>query len=145
MNRPGSMPAAAWRPISLGAIDFLFSCGPDPTASTPAEEGISAAVSVAAYTAVSLGTLGGTSSTAYAISPGGAVVGSSLRKDGNEHAFRWQNGVMRDLGTLGGCCSEAYGINKDGVIVGQSTTSSGARHAFVWKNGVMTDLDTAGD
>jgi probable HAF family extracellular repeat protein len=135
------MPAAAWRPISLGAIVFLLSCGPEPTESSPAEVGISAAVTVAAYKAVNLGTLGGSSSTAYAISPGGAVVGSSLRKDGTEHAFLWQNGVKRDLGALpGDCCSVAYGINKDGVVVGQSSTSTGLTHAFVWKNGVMTQL-----
>jgi probable HAF family extracellular repeat protein len=49
-----------------------------------------------------LGTLGGKSSGANAISPLGLVVGSSFTRDNLSHAFFWQNGVMTDLGTLGG-------------------------------------------
>jgi probable HAF family extracellular repeat protein len=88
-----------------------------------------------------LGTLGGSTSFANAISEEGKVVGWSTKSAGNTHGFVWRSGVMTDLRTLGGSYSAAFGINGLGQIVGESQPSSGAPlHAFFWQNGVMSDL-----
>jgi probable HAF family extracellular repeat protein len=72
----------------------------------------------------SLGTLGGTSSRAFAISASGQVVGFSLLTgDSGRHAFLWTpaapngaTGTMIDLGTLGGASSAANAINASQVV-----------------------------
>jgi probable HAF family extracellular repeat protein len=88
-----------------------------------------------------LGTLGGSTSIAKAISPEGKVVGWSTKSAGNTHAFVWRAGVMTDLRTLGGSYSAAYGINGLGQIVGESQPSGGSpTHAFLWQNGTMLDI-----
>jgi probable HAF family extracellular repeat protein len=88
-----------------------------------------------------LGTLGGATSVANAISPEGKLVGWSTTSSGSTHAFVWRGGVMTDLGTLGGDYSVAFGSNGLGQIVGESRLSPGGRlHAFLWQNGVMLDL-----
>ena len=89
-----------------------------------------------------IGTLGGNSSTAWAINERGQVVGWSRTLSGETHAFLYEDGGMRDLGTLGGSYSLAFGINNRGEIVGESETSSGDVHAFLYKDGVMHDLGT---
>jgi probable HAF family extracellular repeat protein len=88
----------------------------------------------------SLGTLGGTSSSASAIS-GGRIVGWSFNASGQQRGFLWQSGVMTNLGTLGGDFSTANGINSLGQVVGSSRTAgSNSILAFVWENGVMTNV-----
>jgi len=93
-----------------------------------------------------LGTLGGKGSKAYVkvydINERGQIVGSSETASGNQHAFLWQDGRMRDLGTLGGSQSYAYAINERGQIIGDSDTKSGRSHAFLWEKGKMIDLGT---
>src|SRR5262249_31734082 len=70
------------------------------------------------------------------------VVGSSMLPNGDEHAFLYADGRMRDLGTLGGTFSEATGISSDGtIVVGNSTTAAGETHAFVYTRGKMVDLN----
>lgn len=91
-----------------------------------------------------LGTLGGTSSLAYGISPSGQVTGWAQTGAGDTHAFTWYRGTMTDLGTLGGTKSVGRDINKQGQIVGWSTTSSGYERAFLWYRGRMIDLGTLG-
>ena len=60
------------------------------------------ATAVTHYTVTDLGTLGGNSTTAYAVNASGKVVGYATTLDGDTHAFLWENGVMQDLGTFGG-------------------------------------------
>ncbi|HEX6433216.1 MAG TPA: plastocyanin/azurin family copper-binding protein [Gemmatimonadales bacterium] len=88
----------------------------------------------------SLGTLGGPTSSASAISAG-RIVGSSLNASGQLRGFLWQSGVMTNLGTLGGDLSTAAGINTLGQIVGSSRIpGSNTIYAYVWENGVMTNV-----
>jgi probable HAF family extracellular repeat protein len=88
-----------------------------------------------------LGTLGGGSSAAVAVSESGHVVGES---DG--HAFSWtQARGMVDLGTLGGLTSAAAAVNAAGQVVGWSVTAEGTPHAFFWSPSQgMIDLGTLG-
>lgn len=90
-----------------------------------------------------LGTLGGTSGTAFAINNHNTVVGGAFNSSGLEHAFMWNNGPMTDLGTLGGSSSEAQGVNKQDAIVGWSYVANGVRHGFVaYCHFRMIDLNT---
>ncbi|MBN1347562.1 MAG: HAF repeat-containing protein [Phycisphaerae bacterium] len=104
-----------------------------------------------------LGTLGGDSSEAWAISDTGKIVGASETIEGDWHAFLWQSLSMTDLGTLGGDNSFAYGVNSAGLVVGWSTAPSPpdqdpnnpepapVKRAFLWTEaGGMTDLGTLG-
>ena len=83
-----------------------------------------------------LGTLGGSSSYAYAINSSGQVVGySSTVGDEILRAFRTPsnsaiNPADDDLGTLGGWESFATAVNKSGQVVGWSDTASDQVHAF---------------
>jgi probable HAF family extracellular repeat protein len=92
----------------------------------------------------SLGTLGGSGGTAWAINDSGQVVGDSTTPGGADHAFLYSNGKLQDLGTLpGGSLASARGINSAGQVVGYSDSlASPNYHAFLWQNGRMTDLGT---
>ena len=95
-----------------------------------------------------LGTLGGSTSTAWGVSADGSVVaGHSTITDNTAttHAFRWTNSAMTDLGTLGGTSSAAYGVSADGsVVAGYAETSNRENRAFRWIGNNMTDLGTLG-
>jgi probable HAF family extracellular repeat protein len=101
---------------------------------------------------VDLGTLGGTTSRAYAINAAGQVAGSSTTSTGETHAFLWTPGSgMQDLGTVGdGTASTARGMNDRGDVVGEVTLPpvgirQPAKHAFLWSPGQgMQDLGTLG-
>ena len=89
--------------FSVCAALGVLACSSEPTSPEQSANMNVAQVVAANYTAIGLGTLGGTTSEAHAINNAGQVVGLSLTKgDATFHAFLWQNGVMRDLGTLGG-------------------------------------------
>jgi probable HAF family extracellular repeat protein len=94
-----------------------------------------------------LGTLGGTSSSAFAVNIGGRVAGSSQPADGAAGtAFLYTPGIgMQNLGALGGTESSAYGINDSAQVVGWASTAEGSLHAFLYKgSGPLIDLGTLG-
>ena len=99
---------------------------------------------------VSLGTLGGASSSALAISPSGAhVVGDSEPGTGAAHGFLWTpTGGMVDVGTIAGPLSRAHAVSDTGQVVGSSSYAPGPitdSHAFSWTaTGGMVDLGTLG-
>src|SRR5438034_9590047 len=82
---------------------------------------------------VDLGTLGGSSGTALAMSASGQVVGySDVAGNAASHAFSWTpaNGIT-DLGTLSGSASTALAVNASGQVVGYSDTPAGrAPHTY---------------
>ena len=87
----------------------------------------------ARYTAVDLGTLGGSSSSGIAVDRD-TVVGSSPLADGTDwHAFAYDRStrVMTDLGTLGGSSSNAVAV-EGRYAIGDSTTATGERRGFVY-------------
>jgi probable HAF family extracellular repeat protein len=94
------------------------------------------------YTAMDLGTLGGSWSIAVAINSLGQITGESETSSSHIRAFLWTNGTMTDLGTLGGNSSSPVAMNDSGQVVGWSDTASGQGHAFLWAGGAMTDLGT---
>ncbi len=100
--------------------------------------------------ATDLGTLGGTSSGAAAVS-GSIVVGySDVVDDLAQHAFAYDladpSPHMIDLGTLGGTNSQATAIDGTIVVGYSSTTDDAARHAFAYDladpSPHMIDLNT---
>nr|MBA3345989.1 hypothetical protein [Gemmatimonadales bacterium] len=57
--------------LSLGLVAGLLACGSEPDPLEPSAQASLAAAAASGYTAVNLGTLGGTVSVAYDISPVG--------------------------------------------------------------------------
>lgn len=93
-----------------------------------------------------LGTLGGTTSSAYGINDARQVVGMADTGGGQSHAFIWTAASgMVDLGTLGGTFSRATAINNHGVIIGSWATSDTSNYRpFRWTSATgMVDLTTA--
>jgi probable HAF family extracellular repeat protein len=80
-----------------------------------------------------------------AINDSGEVTGTAELVNGDNHAFLYGNGSMRDIGTLGGSLGGGAGISNSGEITGVSLiTSDTALHAFLYSNGQMQDLGTLG-
>ena len=97
---------------------------------------------------IDLGTLGGSSSIAYAINNSGQVVGWSRTATGRQDAYIWDpvNG-MQDLGILPGTTrSIAESLNGLGEVVGTAGTElSFQSRAFLWTpTSGMQDLGIAG-
>jgi probable HAF family extracellular repeat protein len=101
---------------------------------------------------VDLGTLGGASSVAAAISGTTAVGTSSVAGDTATHAVAWdlstQPAAIRDLGTLGGASSTAIGVSGS-LVIGTSWISGDTeQHAFAYDLNAtspsMLDLGTLG-
>jgi probable HAF family extracellular repeat protein len=80
----------------------------------------------ARYEVVDVGSLpGGFPSEGFAINADGIVVGKAAGRTWtgisfDEHAFLWQQGVIRDLGTIGGTNSRANALNSEGLVVGSA-------------------------
>jgi len=93
-----------------------------------------------------LGTLGGSTSTAFDINDAGQVIGSSLLADNaTTHFFLWSAGTgMQDISALLGNATSILAINNSGQIVGTMATNSGS-HAFLYTPGSgVQDLGTLG-
>lgn len=99
-----------------------------------------------AYSALDLGSLGGSSLTATALNNLGQVVGYGTTATGATHGFlTGSNGIgLTELGTLGGTSSYAADINDAGQVVGRAERADGLVRAFSTGPGGagMTDLGT---
>ena len=111
---------------------------------------------------VDLGTLGGRTSSAFAINDRGDVGGLADLSDGTQRVFFWtvEDGMI-DIGTLGGnpaprcvqtnpplpfgCTSWFQAMNNTGDVIGTSVTAEGQQHGFLWNaTAGMVDLSTLG-
>jgi probable HAF family extracellular repeat protein len=113
--------------------------------------------SQARYSAINLGSLGGTIGIAAGLNDEGWVSGTSnLAGDKQQHGFLWRSGKMKDLGTLGGVNSIANTINDHGFVAGAAELDSASpfgevncgapliRPAVVWNTGQPVVLPTLG-
>lgn len=94
---------------------------------------------------INLGTLGGSSSGATAIShQGNIITGYSYTVSNDPYAFRWTEAAgMMNIGTY---YSFARGISGDGrTITGSETGSAGLHRAFKWKVPNEFQLNVAGN
>ena len=140
---------------SVGLALAMLACTSEQTPTELSSSPSLARATARTYTAVDLGTLGGTFSQAFGINPVGQVVGWSTTGGPGIHAFLWEKGVMTDIGTqLGdGAQSQATAINAAGQVVGYSTVDCPGCgdpegplliHAFLWTKGTAIDLGTLG-
>jgi probable HAF family extracellular repeat protein len=98
-----------------------------------------------AYQVHSLGTLGGSTSSALGVSTYGIAVGAASNAAGALQAVRFSSsGGLESLGTLGGATSTAQGQGPHGEVVGGADTSEGLKRPFLYKGGSMMDLGTLG-
>jgi probable HAF family extracellular repeat protein len=91
------------------------------------------------YTITSLGELGGSSSTGYAVNNSGTVAGWGLNSSGGVQAFVSTPGGASGLPLGAGTESFAYGINDAGTVVG-NTYINGQSHATIWTGSGTTVL-----
>lgn len=128
--------------LSAGVALWMAACTSEDSTTEPSARASSPHGSVAGYTALDLGTLGGNFSSALDINSAGQVVGISRSADEKSHAFLWEKGVMSDLGTLpGGVSGIATGINPRGQVVGNIPgVETDDQRAFLWENGAMITL-----
>lgn len=89
-----------------------------------------------------IGTFGGATSTAVAVSNQGIAVGQADRADGSVHAFAFRAGVLHDLGTLGGANSWAHDINDRGQIAGTAQQADGTNRAVIFDRRLVRVLPT---
>ena len=99
------------------------------------------------YTLTDLGTLGGSSSTSYAVNNAGQVVGSALiAGDGHSEPFLYSKGTMKDAwpgGTEFGGITVA--INNSGhFLVNYITDAAGDTESYLWNGISWADLGTGG-
>jgi probable HAF family extracellular repeat protein len=89
-----------------------------------------------------LGTLGGTSSRAFAINDAGHVTGhANTSGDAATHVFLWNGIAMQDLGPAGGYYNSASSINSFGHVAYTSDTS---HHASLWNGTSLQNLGALG-
>jgi probable HAF family extracellular repeat protein len=100
------------------------------------------------YTAVDLGTLGGSGSYGVALDRDTVVGNSETFAGGTDwHAFAYDRSthVMTDLGTLGGSSSSAVAV-QGRYVIGNASLADGNRRGFVYdlRTGQMRALGTLG-
>jgi probable HAF family extracellular repeat protein len=76
----------------------------------------------------------------YRINDSGEGVGDAVTPDGNEHAFLYSDGRMRDLNLAGWKNSHARDINARGDVVGFLGLDEGKQRAFLFSDGETKDL-----
>jgi probable HAF family extracellular repeat protein len=93
-----------------------------------------------------MGTLGGATSSAYAVNNAGTVVGEAQNAANQNRAFRRTlNGAIQELAGLGGNFSNARAINDNGIAAGTAFNAQGGFRMVRWAaNGAVTDLGTLG-
>jgi len=103
------------------------------------------------YTVTDLGTLGGPTSVANAISQNGIICGNAQLSPSRNHPFVYQgSGSIHDLGLLdpvNGVVGDATSVNSQGQIVGFSDAQvpGDPFHAFLYnESGPLIDLGTLG-
>lgn len=94
---------------------------------------------------IDLGTLGGATSTVFALNEAGQVTGIAETRDpGTSHAFLYSRGKMLDIDRRGrGTYSIGVGINNKGHVTGQFSTRNGL-HAFLYTGHGLRDIGTLG-
>lgn len=107
---------------------------PEPTMTLPLDQSVRTAFyRDAAGNFTYLGTLGGPTSTAYALNNAGVVVGEATNADGQARAFVWTKAQgLQSLGTLGGAHSRARSVNNKDIVVGQANDPQNFSHAMKW-------------
>jgi probable HAF family extracellular repeat protein len=107
---------------------------------------VGASADAPAYTITDLGTLGGPSSSANAISGNGLVVGTADNEVPASRAFLWQEGIgMTDLGEIPGLVRpvpSAKGVNDSGWVIAD-VHHSAAEFAGLFRDGEWRLLPAA--
>jgi probable HAF family extracellular repeat protein len=85
---------------------------------------------------VDLGSLGRGQTRAEAINDHGWIVGQSLTRSKQPHAFLWRSGRMIAVGPSG-IPSDAVAINKGGDVL-VNTFDGGVFNAYLWRHGKLT-------
>jgi len=89
--------------------------------------------------------LGGTQTSAAAVSRSGVVVGSSMLRSGAYRAVVWHRGKPTDLGSIQGLDSAATLITPTGTIFGYAYQGAeGPTVVLEWKSGRLIDLGRFG-
>ena len=79
-----------------------------------------------------------------AINNSGQVTGWYEAPNGEDHAFRWENGTLTDLGNLGSDDSYGEGLNSAGQVVGWGTDENFDLVTARWDGTVPTNLNLEG-
>jgi probable HAF family extracellular repeat protein len=121
-------------PCTVDACDAINGCTHQP--------------SCGIWTIKDLGTLGGSSSKAFAVNNSGQVAGESDTRDPtSRHPFLYGGGIMKDINPSSPqYYGHAYAINDSGEVAGDySYYDQGAKiRAFLYSGGSSTNLGTLG-
>src|SRR5580698_7774107 len=98
------------------------------------------------YTAIDIGTFGGTYIEGFAINAKGEITGyASTAGNDTYYAFLYSDGTLTNIGTAGSSETAGTAINTIGQIAGYSLSNGySGFHAVLYSSGKMTDLGTLG-